>query len=633
MDAKAHDLNFILGQRQQWVVPVYQRHYEWETKADKQIPKLWDDLRDKAIERLDEDRVPLPHYFGAIIYAEPDRQAFGAVPLCFLVDGQQRITSFQIILAAIRETARKREIGHLIDVVNTYLFNDENKGMKDAEKERFRLWPSAYDRDLFQDIVCKEYTEVVSKFTPKHFHGTGRIKKSAAPKLLLAYDHLHNSIESFVDERVKADQKPEDVLNALLEGFLGGFQIVVIQLDKNDDAQEIFASLNGLGKPLAPFDLIRNSVFHRARKLGEDEETLFDKRWQFFEDPFWMEAIRQGRLKRARADHVIAHTVIAETARDANIGKIATEYQHYAHARAFPTVAEELDVLIGHAKNYQLLEEAGEGSVVERIAGVFKAWDLSVFHPFVLWVLSYVPDEDEQRRILELLESYLIRRELCGMTTKNYNKVTTGFIRAAKSAPDNAYEAFSKYMVDLTSDISRMPADGEVKEKVLHRNMYGYGGIPTPRLRYILKNVEYALRDKFDEDVTVLTSNLTIEHIMPQKWAENWPLGNGQTVAHEYSWNVRWGNQPMDDATAALVDARSEAVDTLGNLTLITGPRNSSLSNAGWTRKREELSNSLLALNRMVAKAENWDEKSIKARAAKIGDVIVARWPAPASDA
>ena len=60
MDAKAHDLNFVLGQRQQWVVPVYQRHYEWETDADKQIPKLWDDLRDKAIERLEEDRTESP---------------------------------------------------------------------------------------------------------------------------------------------------------------------------------------------------------------------------------------------------------------------------------------------------------------------------------------------------------------------------------------------------------------------------------------------------------------------------------------------------------------------------------------------------------------------------------------------
>lgn len=624
MDAKAHDLNFVLGQRQQWVVPVYQRHYEWETDTDKQIPKLWDDLRDKAVERLEEDRKPLPHYFGAIIYSEPAKQAFGVVPLRFLVDGQQRITTFQIVLVAIREVARKLDIKNLVEVTSTYLFNDQNKGMKDAEKERFKLWPSSYDRDLFQKIAAEEYAEVVASFTPRYFHGTGRIKKGGTPKLLLAYHHLCTDISAFVDDRVEIGDEPEVVLCALLEGFLAGFQIVVIQLDEDDDAQEIFASLNGLGKPLAPFDLIRNSVFHRARRLGEDDEKLFDGRWKLFEEPFWTDEVRQGRLKRARADHLIAHTVVAETARDANIGKIATEYQHYARDRAFPTVAEELDVLIRHAQNYRLLEDAKDGTTVGRIANVLKIWDLSTFHPFVLWVLSYVPNENDQARIFRLLESYIVRRELLGLTTKNYNKVTTSFIRAAKSVPD-AFDAFSNHMASMTGDISRMPIDAEVKEAVLRNKAYAV--IPTPRLRFILQNVEYDLRDKFDE-VTVATSNLTIEHVMPRKWAEHWPLSDGRKASHESSFEAMLAGVPMDDAMTALVEARVRSVDTLGNLTLITDALNPSLSNSGWAKKREKLSGSLLALNRMVAKVDDWTEKSIETRANKIGDVIVSRWSA-----
>jgi len=417
MDAKAHDLNFVLGQRQQWIVPVYQRHYEWETDADKQIPKLWDDLRDKATERLEEERTPLPHYFGAIIYSEPSKQEFGAVPQRFLVDGQQRITTFQIVLTAIREEARNHELDHLIEVTNTYLFNDENKGMKDVSKERFKLWPSAFDRTLFQSITLDEFKTVRENNTPQHFFNTGRIIKSGTPKLLLAYHSLCLSIAGFVNERVELGDEAENAINALLEGFLSGFQVVVIQLDENDDAQEIFASLNGLGKPLAPFDLIRNDVFHRARKLGEDDERLFDSRWKYFEEPFWSFEVRQGRLKRARADHLIAHAVVAETARDANIAKIATEYQHYARDRAFETVADELDVLLAHARNYRLLEEEKEGSAVGRIAHVLRTWDLSTFHPFVLWVLNYVSDDGVRKQIFGLLESYLIRREICGLMT------------------------------------------------------------------------------------------------------------------------------------------------------------------------------------------------------------------------
>jgi uncharacterized protein with ParB-like and HNH nuclease domain len=103
MDAKAHDLKFVLGQKQQWVVPVYQRHYEWESSSDKQIPKLWEDLRENVEERL-ENRSPFPHYFGALIYSEPANQAFGATPVRFIVDGQQRITTFQLLLAALSTT-------------------------------------------------------------------------------------------------------------------------------------------------------------------------------------------------------------------------------------------------------------------------------------------------------------------------------------------------------------------------------------------------------------------------------------------------------------------------------------------------------------------------------------------------
>ena len=169
MDAKAHDLNFVLGQKQHWVVPVYQRHYEWESGSDKQIPKLWEDWRDKAIEWL-EDRSPFPHYFGALIYSEPSKQAFGATPRRFLVDGQQRITTFQIVLSALREVARERDMAQLVEVANTYLFNEKSTGMVDPERERFKLWPSVHDRRLFQMLSTSTPDEIRNAHTPNYFY-------------------------------------------------------------------------------------------------------------------------------------------------------------------------------------------------------------------------------------------------------------------------------------------------------------------------------------------------------------------------------------------------------------------------------------------------------------------------------
>jgi uncharacterized protein with ParB-like and HNH nuclease domain len=132
-------------------VPVYQCHYESETEQDRQLPKLWADLQDEAVDRL-EKRCPFPHYFGALIFSEREQQAFGAVRQRFLVDGQQRITTFQLVLVAIRKSARAHQVSRLVDVINAYLFNEKSASMLDPERERFKLWPSSYDRALYQDI-------------------------------------------------------------------------------------------------------------------------------------------------------------------------------------------------------------------------------------------------------------------------------------------------------------------------------------------------------------------------------------------------------------------------------------------------------------------------------------------------
>lgn len=152
MRADAYPLDTVLGERQQWVVPVYQRHYEWETGEDRQIPKLWADLQDEALDRI-ENRTVFPHYFGAIIFSESQNQVFGSVRQRFLVDGQQRVTTFQLVLAAIREVAREQGEERLVDVINSYLYNEKSASMVHPDRERFKLWPSAYDRSLYQNII------------------------------------------------------------------------------------------------------------------------------------------------------------------------------------------------------------------------------------------------------------------------------------------------------------------------------------------------------------------------------------------------------------------------------------------------------------------------------------------------
>jgi Protein of unknown function (DUF1524)/Protein of unknown function DUF262 len=578
---------------------------------------------EEALERL-EKRTPLPHYFGAIIYSEPQSQTFGTVPSRFLVDGQQRITTFQLVLAAIKEVARVNKVGRLVSAIDAYLFNEKTASMADPARERFKLWPSSYDRTLFQHIA-ENPRDKLRSLQSKFFYKNGNLIKGSAPNLLRAYWFLLEVFEEFIAERGKDNaETPEVVLDALLGGFLSGFQIVVIQLDQNDDAQEIFASLNGLSKPLSPFDLIRNDVFHRARKHGEDEQQLFDGRWKNFEKPFWTEQVRQGRLKRARADHLVAHAVVAETAREVNVGKIAVEYQRYSRERASPTVAEELDVLLTHAETYAAMESGKTGGPLGRVSEVLRIWDLSTFHPLILHINAHSMGDPQKERLFRLLENYIIRREICALTTKNYNKVVLSMVRQLSEGADPVAD-FQKHLSELKGDASRMPTDVQIVEAV--SRYPAYSNIPAPRLKYILQNIEYGKRTKFDE-VTVVSTTLTIEHVMPRKWSKHWPLPNGFLAPVESTFEATIGGHQLSDEVKSLMETRQRLVNTIGNLTLLTEALNPSVGNGPWLAKREKFAKSLLALNRDVAAIDAWGETSIEARANDLAAVANRLWPA-----
>ena len=627
MRANVFSLKGILEQRQQWVVPVYQRHYEWEVEEGKQLPKIWDDLREnleeKAIERPD-NQGRLPHYFGAIISYAPGNQAFGVVPQRFLVDGQQRITTFQLMLSAMRWVAHDHQLSHLLDVIDSYIHNEHGSSMADKDRERFKLWPSNYDRKLYQDIVKNAPGDLKSS-QQRFFFKNGKIKFRSAgeetPKLLRAYWFLYQNMSILVQERKEESEAPAKILSELLDGIIKGFNVVLIELDPTDDAQEIFASLNGLGKPLSPFDIIRNDVFHRAQKANEDSETLFDEKWQQFEQPFWTQQVRQGRRERARADHLIAHTVVAETAREVNVGKVSAEYQQYVREYPFQDVSEELEMLLSHASTYRAIEE--KGGIFAKIGEFLQLWDMSTFHPLILWINAQPLEDDDKCGLLDSIEAYIVRRELCGLTSKNYNKVVTGVIKYAREQ-SNPLIAVIEYLSSLSGDASRIPADAEVEEECARRSI---DDITRGRLYYILQQIEHEKRTKFHEAV-LSTEDITVEHVMPKHWKENWPLPNGTISPYLHGWETL-GDPNLDDETKRLITKREKLISTLGNLTLITGARNTSIGNASWELKREHLSSSLLALNREVVTSETWDEAAIERRTADLAQTINKIWKRP----
>lgn len=621
MQAKDYALNVVLQERQQWVIPVYQRTYSWQTFADKQLPKLWDDLRERAEECL-ESRKPKPHFVGAIIYSQPNDQPFGTVNRRFLVDGQQRITTFNLVLCALREVARENGLARLVSAIEAYLFNAKSDSMAEPDREQFKLWSSSHDRPYFVSIAQKSATELRDQF-PDYFFKNGNIIYGKAPKVLAAYWFLREQVEQYLAEKHKETISAEKAIDAILSGFLSGFQIVVVQLGQEDDAQAIFASLNGNAEPLTSFDLIRNDIFHRARKASEDDDELYDRHWKELETGFWKEEVKQGRMKRPRTDHLITHTVVAETAQDINVGQVANEYRRFAETRKFPAVADEVKALLKYASAYEEMERRSKKGKLGYLASFLSTWDTSAFHPIVLWTEVQPIASDKKDAIYSHLESYILRRDICDLTNKNYNKVVAGLLRDMHGVAD-PHEVFVRHLSALKGEASRMPGDAEVAEAIARKPLYTQLG--SRKLRYIFSRIEPSLRTRFDETVSVATDDLTVEHIMPDSWAKNWPLPSGQSVQNENYYKLASAGIVVSEEIRKEMEIREISKHSLGNLTLLTTSLNPSIGNSGWQDKKLRINQSLLALNRSIASHQTWDETSIEARGAALSATINGLW-------
>ena len=624
MKADPYSLQAVLTLKCQWVVPVFQRHYVWETTANKQLPEFWGELQDKTLQYLDGTSRSIPHYFGAIIYSQAEAdKSLNPMPQHLLVDGQQRITTFHLTLAAIREVARNYETEVLLHQTEDYLLNAESASMANPGRERFKLWPSSSDRELYQNIIGNPLSELKNK-CPDCFHKNGVLKKGPSPRLLRAFWYLYTEISTCVESHQKEyGTGPEDVLDAIFRKFLQDFQIVVITLGTEDDAQEIYASLNGRGEYLTPFDFIRNDVFHRARKSGEDDQKIFDEQWKTFEEPFWHQKLKQGRLKRPRADHLITHALIAEIGQKVDVGKVTAEYQHYVKQHKFSSIADELSVLLTHATTYRAMEEQNPPPVLARIANVLRTWKFFVIYPLILRINTLVITDDEKMQLFRFIENYIVRREICGLTAQGYNNFVPRIIQHTEG--ENPVSDVFKYISSMAADTFRMPDDDEVTDAFV--NNKAYGSIPIDCLRYILHQIEREMRDKFHEEPGPF-EDLTVDHIMPRAWPENWPLPNGVSVQHQTVVDaVQHGHIP-DDETRTLMYDRQKVIDTLGNLTLVTRALNSGMANDGWEKKRKRLDDSFLALNREISKLPQWDEQAIRTRAEHLAATANSVWPA-----
>lgn len=593
--------------KRRYLIPLYQRRYSWREKP--QIALLWEDI-ERSVKRIEFDRSSLiPHFMGAIVISQ--LKTFGKQVQAFeVIDGQQRLTTFQLLLAALRAVAEEHGSSYAKEI-DKYLLNDGV--MEKEDEERYKLWPSITDRRAFVKIV--DPTAEVSSIA-----GLAENDELVGKASTAAYDAFVRLVNVHVNV---AGAYQETRLEILFEAMKSGLAVVSIELEGGDDPQTIFETLNSRGVALSPSDLLRNFIFQRARQLGQSDgslnvDKLYEKHWLPLDRNFWKSDESRGRQTRTRLDWMLTDHLPMHIGDIVSIEHLFGGYRRWTLDKApFGSVTEELEAISRTAAVEQRLFSIDEGDPVSRFGRVANAFDVSTAMPLSIYLATEPSVAPRLEEAFRALESYILRRDICGLTTKNYNRFFASLISRLRTFEGDKVAELIDYLSGRLTDIDRWPDDAEWERSWVMREQYR--SARQPRIRYILETMERAKHSAKTEDIQI-RSTLTVEHIMPQKWHSKWALPGMEGVAEgdygpELSERVR---------------ARNSVVNTIGNLTLITGALNSSVSNGPFSVKLPALKAfAALALNRELHDFELWEESAIRRRGAALFELAGTIWTSP----
>lgn len=626
MDSRTFTVQQVFQDRRQYRVPFYQRPYVWN--RDDQWGRLWEDIRDKAEARLQGGKA-VPHFMGAVVLEPQMKTGLLGVERHHIIDGQQRLTTLQYVLTALVHTLRSVQQEKLLPLIDACLKNSNPETMEDEAVEVFKLWPTFRDRKQYEQAMMAGSVDELRELFPASFTQAGNLRKigAAHPPALEAIMFFRDTMLEWVCDTTEGDVPTR--CTGLASAVLTDLSIVCISLGAEDDAQVIFETLNGHGAELHATDLIRNFIFMRA---GTDADDLYSNLWSQFEAPLWSELQSRGRLNRPRLEWFVQTAIQAQTGDETDIGRLYAGYRRLVDGSdELRQARDQLGMLNRYADHYKALVLGSGSSPIGVFGRRVAVWDASPTHPLAVRVAASDLDAEEQQAIFDCIESYLVRRAICGLSRKNYNKV---FSQQLKKLIGGELSAASLRGVlgSLVGDASRWPSDDEFRQQWLTGPAYP-GRLDAAKLRAVFHRLETALRtERSEERVPLDLDVIDIDHVLPQSWYEYWPLTDGSYVTTNEGIAAsakRFMTDGLDARTEAILE-RQDAVSRLGNLTLVHYGVNRSQQNRAFDVKRRALfEHSNLHLNRQLMQLGQWDEATIAARGEALVAVALRIWPGP----
>lgn len=459
MDATKGNIFTILNGNKQFLIPVYQRYYSWETE---QCSRLWNDIVD--MQKKDKDG----HFVGSIVNIAEQAMPTG-VQKYMIIDGQQRLTTLSLLLIALRDYAEEHpEDGTNARRIDNMLLKNE---YEDGD-ERYKLLLTETDRELLKSLVEKK-----------------PISDPSLSRILSNYNF-------FVRKIANKELQPKDVYEAI-----GRLQIVNITLDRNvDDAQAIFESLNSTGKELSESDLIRNYVLMGLEP--SEQRYVYEHMWRPME--FLFDYEKQDTVM----DRFFRDYLTMKTTRIPKIDRVYEGFKAYHLNCEFSTIRELCADLLTYATYYtNMVFRRSDKPVLKSLYSDIGDLRMEVAFPFLLKVhndcTEGVITEDDLIEIIKMCISYVFRRSICDIPPNSLNK-TFATLRN-KIKPYDYMNSIKAFFV-LRDDYKEFPDDEKFEKAFVSRDIYNMRS-----RNFILSHLE-----NYGNKAPIIIENYTIEHIMPQ---------------------------------------------------------------------------------------------------------------------
>ncbi len=375
MKASETRLQPMIEGAKQYVVPHFQRPYSWDKKH-------WEDLWNDLVELCKESQ-PRIHFIGSIV-TMPSQSVPEGVPKFVLIDGQQRLTTLLILLAAIRDNAATLPGTLANQIDDLLLFNKYQEGL-----DEYKLLPTQKDRTAFARLMKKEPVQDDNQIVRSY---------------------------RFFEKKIRS--RPNIELNTLKKAIVAGLGLVSIILERDDNPYLIFESLNAKGRALTQADLIRNYFF---MKMDPEEQ---EKNYVAFWKPM------QERLEKDDLTEFIRHFLM----KDSSIVKQGEVYLEMK-ARVDPlststsAIVDFLKTICTFSGYYERLlhpDREPNPKLRERLERLNRI-EVTTAYPFLLNLYHDLSEsalpESQAISILDVLENFVIRRYVCNVPTNSLNKL------------------------------------------------------------------------------------------------------------------------------------------------------------------------------------------------------------------